>query len=199
MGGPRARGGAAGRPRAANLALAVAAAEAHLGRPVDPHAADASIPGRLEHRGDAPLEIWDGAHNLAGVGYLLPRLPVRRFTIVASILADKDAGAMLRALTAVGDTLVATRSGNPRALPAEELARLAAPHFSSVEAVPDPHRPGGPAGCRPRRRRPRHRIALSPFRPITRTMSRAGERLGVFVFAAVLLALCGARVWGWLV
>jgi dihydrofolate synthase/folylpolyglutamate synthase len=127
-------------PGGSNLALAVAAAEAHLGRPVDPHAADAlEIPGRLEYRGRAPLEIWDGAHNLAGIGYLLPRLPNRRFTIVASILADKKADAMLRALTAVGDALVATRSGNPRALPAEELARLAAPHFSSVEAVPNPH------------------------------------------------------------
>ena len=127
-------------PSASNLALAIAAAEAQLGRTVDPHAADAlEIPGRLEHRGQAPLEIWDGAHNLAGVGYLLPRLPDRRFTIVASILADKEADAMLRALTAVGDTLVATRSGNARALSAEELARLAAPYFSSVEAVPDPH------------------------------------------------------------
>ena len=43
----------------------------------------------------APLEIWDGAHNLAGVGYLLPRLPRAGFTIVASILADKDVDAML--------------------------------------------------------------------------------------------------------
>ena len=127
-------------PGASNLALAVAAAEAHVGRPVDPHAADGlTIPGRLERRGEQPFEIWDGAHNLAGIGYLLPRLPNRRFTIVASILADKKADAMLRALTAVGDALVATRSGNPRALPAEELARLAAPHFSSVEAVPNPH------------------------------------------------------------
>jgi dihydrofolate synthase/folylpolyglutamate synthase len=127
-------------PSASNLALAIAAAEAQVGRTVDPHAADAlGIPGRLEHRGQAPLEIWDGAHNLAGVGYLLPRLPDRRFTIVASILADKEADAMLRALTVVGDTLVATRSGNARALPADELARLAEPHFSSVEAVPDPH------------------------------------------------------------
>jgi dihydrofolate synthase / folylpolyglutamate synthase len=127
-------------PGNSNLALAVAAAEAQLGRTVDPHAADAlAIPGRLERRGQAPLEIWDGAHNLAGIGYLLPRLPGRRFTILTSILADKEAGGMLRALTAVGDTLVATRSSNPRALPAEELARLAAPHFGSVEAVPEPH------------------------------------------------------------
>jgi dihydrofolate synthase / folylpolyglutamate synthase len=126
-------------PGASNLALAVAAAEAHLGRPVDPHAADGlAIPGRLERRSERPLEIWDGAHNLAGIGYLLPRLPAREYTIVASILAEKDAEAMLRALTAVGSRLVATQSSNARALPAEELARRAAPHFASVEAVSDP-------------------------------------------------------------
>jgi dihydrofolate synthase / folylpolyglutamate synthase len=125
-------------PGASNLGLAVAAAEAYLGRPVDPHAADGlAIPGRLERRGERPLEIWDGAHNLAGIGYLLPRLPAREFTIVGSILSDKAADAMLRALTAVGTTFVATRSTNPRALPADELAALAAPHFSCVEALSD--------------------------------------------------------------
>jgi dihydrofolate synthase/folylpolyglutamate synthase len=127
-------------PGASNLALAVAAAEAHLGRPVDPHAADGLVvPGRLERRGERPLEIWDGAHNLAGLGYLLPRLPARRYVVVASILADKAAEEMLRALTAVGDTLVATQSSNPRALPADRLAGLAAAHFARVESVPDPH------------------------------------------------------------
>lgn len=126
-------------PSASNLALAVAAAEAFLGRPVDPRAAEAvRVPGRLDRRAVEPLEIWDGAHNLAGVGYLLGRLPDRQYTIVASVLADKDTEAMLRALTAVGSTLIATRSTNPRALAAGELARLAAPLFSSVEAVPDP-------------------------------------------------------------
>ena len=39
---------------------------------------------------------------------------------------------------ALGDTLVATQSRNPRALPADELARLAEPHFARVEAVADP-------------------------------------------------------------
>src|SRR5204862_9405 len=108
-----------------NLALATAAAEAFLGRPVDPAgAADLSVPGRLERRSEAPLEIWDGAHNLAGIGYLLPRLPSRRFTIVASIVADKDVDAMLAALSVIGDTLVATSSSNARAVPAERLAEL---------------------------------------------------------------------------
>jgi dihydrofolate synthase/folylpolyglutamate synthase len=124
-------------PGSSNLALAVAAAEAQLGMPVDPHAADAVVvPGRLEHRSER--ELWDGAHNLAGIGYLLARLPGRRFTIVASILGDKEADEMLRALAVVGDTLVATHSGNPRALSADELAVRARPHFGRVEAVSEP-------------------------------------------------------------
>jgi dihydrofolate synthase/folylpolyglutamate synthase len=122
-----------------NLGLAVAAAEAFLGRPVDPRAAeDVRVPGRLERRAEHPLEIWDGAHNLAGVGYLLPRLPARQFTIVTSILADKDADAMLAALSAAGTTLVATQSSNARALPVETLAEHARDRFTTVEAVQDP-------------------------------------------------------------
>jgi dihydrofolate synthase / folylpolyglutamate synthase len=127
-------------PGSSNLGLAIAAAEAHLGRPVDPHAAGGLVvPGRLERRGERPFELWDGAHNLAGVGYLLPRLPARRYVVVASILADKAAPDMLRALTAVGDVLVATASSSPRALAADELARLAGLHFARVEARPEPH------------------------------------------------------------
>jgi dihydrofolate synthase / folylpolyglutamate synthase len=122
-----------------NLALATAAAEAFLERRVDPRAAEAvRVPGRLEQHGERPLEIWDGAHNIAGIGYLLPRLPDRVYTIVVSILADKNVDAMLRALTAIGDTLVATASSNPRAVPPVDLAARARPHFAHVEAVPDP-------------------------------------------------------------
>jgi len=122
-----------------NLALAVAAAEAFLGRPVDPHAAeDVALPGRLERRGGRPLEIWDGAHNLAGVGYLLPRLPDREYVVVASVLRDKRPAMIVEALSVLGDTLVATRSSNARALPAEELAELAAGFFAHVEALPEP-------------------------------------------------------------
>jgi dihydrofolate synthase/folylpolyglutamate synthase len=122
-----------------NLALAVAAAESFLGRTVDPHAAEnVVLPGRLEQRGEHPLEIWDGAHNLAGVGYLLPRLPDRRFVLVSSILRDKRPELMLRALSVLGDDFVATESSSPRALDAADLAARAEPYFRHVEAVPDP-------------------------------------------------------------
>jgi dihydrofolate synthase / folylpolyglutamate synthase len=123
-----------------NLALATAAAEAFLGRDVDPHAAqDVSLPGRLERRGEHPLEIWDGAHNLAGVGYLLPRLPEREYVVCCSILADKRPELMLEALSVLGGTLVATESPNERSLEAGDLAARAEPYFSHVEPIADPH------------------------------------------------------------
>jgi len=124
-----------------NIACAVAAAESFLGAPVDAWVAQAvQLEGRLERRGESPLEIWDGAHNANGVGYLLARLPTRRYVVVCSILADKDAERMLGGLGAVGDTLVATRSSNPRSLPPEDLARLGARFFEASEVVEDPAR-----------------------------------------------------------
>jgi dihydrofolate synthase/folylpolyglutamate synthase len=119
-----------------NLALGHAAAQAFLGRPVDPSPAESlRPPGRLERRSERPLEIWDGAHNLAGLGWLLARLPDRRYVAVVSILRDKDAERMLAALGAIAERIVATRSSNPRALPANELAALAR---VPAEAVDDP-------------------------------------------------------------
>jgi dihydrofolate synthase / folylpolyglutamate synthase len=125
---------------ASNLALAIAAAEAFLGREVDPHAADGvALPGRLERRGEEPLELWDGAHNLAGLGYLLPRLPARDdWVVVASILEDKRPELMLEALSVLGRRFVATQSSNARALAAGELATRAEPYFDHVDALPDP-------------------------------------------------------------
>jgi dihydrofolate synthase/folylpolyglutamate synthase len=122
-----------------NLALALAAVETFLGRPVDPSPAEElEVPGRVERVAERPLEIWDGAHNLSGVGWLLARLPTRRYVVVASILEDKDADGMLAALSALGDIFVATSSTHPRALPADELARRARRFFVYAEAVPDP-------------------------------------------------------------
>jgi dihydrofolate synthase/folylpolyglutamate synthase len=111
------------------------AAEAFLGRDLDTEV-DVHLPGRLERRGLD--EVRDGAHTPEGVAWLLERLEPRDWTIVASILSDKDAGAMLARLARVGSTLIATQSTSPRALPAAELAALAEPHFERVEAVPDP-------------------------------------------------------------
>ena len=122
-----------------NLALALAAVESFLGRTVDPAAAEeVSLPGRVERISEEPVEIWDGAHNLAGVGWLLARLPARRYVLVVSILADKDADGMLAALSALGDRVVVTASTNERALAPEVLAAHAQRFFADVDVVAEP-------------------------------------------------------------
>jgi len=110
------------------------AAAAFLGRSIE-HEVDVTLPGRLERRG---YEVWDGAHNADGVRWLADRLDRDDYTVVASILRDKDVSAMLSTLATRGRRFVATESPNARALPAAELARLASRHFPEVEIEPDP-------------------------------------------------------------
>jgi dihydrofolate synthase/folylpolyglutamate synthase len=111
------------------------AAGAFLGHTVDSEV-EVSLPGRLERRG--PDEVRDGAHTPEAVDWLLERLEPRPWTIVASILRDKDVDAMLSRLAAAGPRLIATRSSNSRALDDRELAARAEGYFDHVEAVPDP-------------------------------------------------------------
>ncbi|MEP7335506.1 MAG: Mur ligase family protein [Actinomycetota bacterium] len=111
------------------------AAGAFLGAGVEGEVA-VELPGRLERRSDS--EIWDGGHNPDGLDWALPRLPAGSYTVVASILRDKDVDGMLERLARVGGRFVATASSNPRALPADELAARAARWFAEVEAVDDP-------------------------------------------------------------
>jgi dihydrofolate synthase/folylpolyglutamate synthase len=116
--------------------VARAAAEAFVGRELEGEV-EIALPGRFDVVGE---DVFAGAHNPAGVEWLLDRLPRDDYAIVASILADKDAEAMLRLLARAGRALVATSSGSARALPASDLARVAAPFFDSVETEPDPER-----------------------------------------------------------
>jgi dihydrofolate synthase/folylpolyglutamate synthase len=117
-------------------AVALTAAAAFLGREGDPAALDRVVlPGRLERRAG---EVRDGAHNVEGVRWLVEHLPADDYTIMASILADKDVDGMLRELAALGRRFVATLSSNARALPAEELADRARSFFPDVESEADP-------------------------------------------------------------
>jgi dihydrofolate synthase/folylpolyglutamate synthase len=116
--------------------LAVAAAGLFVGVDVDPAALDGvSLPGRLERR---TAEIRDGAHNPEGARWLAGRLEPGRYTVMASILADKDVEGVLEGLAPLGERFVATCSSSPRALPPAELARRARRYFSLVEACDDP-------------------------------------------------------------
>ena len=110
------------------------AAEAFLGRRLEQEV-EVSLPGRLERRGE---EVWDGAHNAEGAAWLARQLAPANYVLCVSVLRDKDATAMLAELATLGSTLVATQSSNPRALPAEDLARVAEPYFAQIEIEPDP-------------------------------------------------------------
>jgi dihydrofolate synthase/folylpolyglutamate synthase len=112
------------------------AAAAFLGEPIE-HDVETSLPGRLEHRDG---EIWDGAHTPEAVDWLLARIPVHDYALCVSILEDKRIDELLERLGRSGSTLIATRSSNSRAMSAQDLAARAEPHFSEVQAVPDPRK-----------------------------------------------------------
>jgi dihydrofolate synthase/folylpolyglutamate synthase len=116
-----------------NAALAAAAVQALLGsvdeRKILGAAEAVAVPGRFQTVGTDPLTILDGAHNPAGMIALADALPnaigARPLVAVISILDDKDAAAMLRALLPLCAGAVFTASQNPRALSPATLASLA--------------------------------------------------------------------------
>ncbi|GAA2528936.1 folylpolyglutamate synthase/dihydrofolate synthase family protein [Pilimelia columellifera] len=131
-----------GAHQAQNAAVALAAVEAFLGagraRQLDADVvrdgfARASSPGRLERVRTAPTILLDGAHNPHGVRATVAALgeefSFRRLVAVVSVLDDKDALAVLGLLEPAVDEIVVTRNSSPRALPAADLAALAAEVF----------------------------------------------------------------------
>jgi dihydrofolate synthase / folylpolyglutamate synthase len=127
--------GAPGRFQRRNFALAAAAAEAFLGRPLDREALKRAgsatrIPGRLDVVAERPLTVYDGAHNPEGARALAESLDDvlgdrRPRVAVIGVLEDKDAAGMLGALLPAVDRAIFTRTSNPRALPPATLATLA--------------------------------------------------------------------------
>ena len=123
--------------QAQNAALAVAAVEAFLGggdqRIMDDVVraafADFSSPGRLQIVNREPLTILDAAHNEDGarslVGAMRESFGAPYAVAVVSILAEKNARALLEILDDTFVEFIITQSESPRAIPAETLAELA--------------------------------------------------------------------------
>jgi dihydrofolate synthase/folylpolyglutamate synthase len=128
--------------QATNFAVACAAAREQLGV-LDPVvvervAARITVPGRLQIVAERPLTIIDGAHNPSGMEALAAALPERPFVGVVSILDDKDAAAMLRALLPRCPRFVCTAAPSPRALSPATLASLVEQLGARAEIVPAP-------------------------------------------------------------
>jgi dihydrofolate synthase/folylpolyglutamate synthase len=114
---------AAGRFQRRNFAVASAAAEAFLGRELDPDgvvtvAAGAEVPGRLERVADSPPVYLDAAHNPDGAAALAEALPEvapgRPVVACLALLADKDVAAFAQALAPSLDRAVCTELPHPR-------------------------------------------------------------------------------------
>ncbi|MBW6469566.1 MAG: bifunctional folylpolyglutamate synthase/dihydrofolate synthase [Coriobacteriia bacterium] len=119
--------------QAANVATAVAAAEAFLDRKLDAELVRAAVaatvfPGRFQVLRRDPWLVADAAHNAEAAGVLAKAIgtvwpdPEVRPVVVLGVLSDKDAAGMVFALAPVVAGFVAVAPDSPRALPAEELA-----------------------------------------------------------------------------
>jgi dihydrofolate synthase/folylpolyglutamate synthase len=123
----------------AAVALATVAELRHQGSLVSLDAmrrglATATLPGRVELIPGEPNVVIDTAHNLASAEALVNALeeiaPAGRRTLVLAASHDKDVRAIVRELAPRFDRVVVTQyQENPRAVPAEELAKLVRAEF----------------------------------------------------------------------
>lgn len=140
---------ALGSHQADNAAMAVAAAEAFFGRPLDATVvaevlAGLALPGRFEVLGHQPLVVLDGAHNPPAAEAVARTLDdsfhtTGRRLLVLGMLADRDPGTFLDALESLRvDAVVTCTVPSPRAASAAQLAAAVGRRGVPVEAVDDP-------------------------------------------------------------
>jgi len=168
-----------GAHMAHNAALAVAAAEAMLGRPLAPDVIQAGFdavraPARLELIDSDPPVVLDTAHNPHAVRAMVTALDEAfGFAPVVGVLAmmrDKAVGEVLELLEPEIGVLVVTQvHDSPRAMPVDELAGLAEDVFGyeRVVAAPDA------------------RAAMAEARRLANT---SGDQAGIVVLGSVYLA-----------
>ena len=97
----------------------------------------ARFPARIERMSIQPLILLDGGHNPDGANALADTLQeagCKELVAVMGVLADKSVGPMLEALEPCFKTVYTVTPDCPRAMQAQELARLAAEHFDNTLA-----------------------------------------------------------------
>jgi dihydrofolate synthase/folylpolyglutamate synthase len=130
-----------GRHQGSNAAVALITLEAFLGggsNALDSDViregfANTSSPGRLEVMRRNPTVMIDAAHNAHGAIALSQALAEEftfdRVIAVVAILGDKDVVKFLNELSKVADEIIVTRNSSPRAMPIEDLKRIAVDIF----------------------------------------------------------------------
>jgi len=133
-----------GRYQLTNLAMAVASAEALVGRKLDVEAlrdaaAVATAPGRMEALASSPFVMVDGAHNADGVESLVESLreeyPTTRWHLVLGVMGDKNVELMVEHLAPVVKGVITTAVDNSRAIPAVELAERVSKVIPDVQVL----------------------------------------------------------------
>ena len=142
-----------GAHQADNAAIAVAAVECFLERPIGADVlldvlGTVTSPGRLEVVRHQPLVLLDGAHNVAGAASLVTALreefPPAPRTLVVGLLREKDPREMLDALdVGAAARVICCRPPSQRARQPDEVAAVALEmgveqdRLEVVDAVPD--------------------------------------------------------------
>lgn len=119
--------------QAPNVAVAVAAAEAALGAPLDIDAlrdalSSMTFPGRFELLREHPTLVVDGAHNPEAAAVLAGAVREafggEKPVFLLGVMADKDVRGIVRALLPVSAGFVCARSRSDRALSAGDVAHV---------------------------------------------------------------------------
>ena len=135
-----------GKHQALNAASALVAVEAFFGdQPLDIESvrtgfAAVTSPGRCEIVHRDPTVILDAAHNPHGARALAETLE-SEFTFdevigVVAIFGDKDAAGVLKELEPILNSVIVTQSSSPRAMPVEELEKIAVSIFGNDRVFP---------------------------------------------------------------
>jgi dihydrofolate synthase/folylpolyglutamate synthase len=142
--------GLLGRHQAANAATALTVLDelARQGWQIPDAAlrrgvAEVRWPARVEVAGRQPAVVIDAAHNVASVEALATTLAesfsARERILVFATTRDKEVPAMLRCLLPHFDHVIVTQyQNNPRGVPPEELAAIAAQESAAVRVCPSP-------------------------------------------------------------
>ena len=142
--GRRAASRVLGAHQASNLALAVCAAEAFLGRVLCAGELAAletlDLPARIERFGDAVLDCAHTPDSARALRETLEAVaPGRSWVLALCVSRDKDAAAIARELAPHARVALASAAEPLRSLPPAELARLLAQAgVPSVECAPAP-------------------------------------------------------------
>ena len=100
-----------------------------------------SWPGRFHVINRQPLFVLDGAHNPASARFLRETLtqylPLKKVVLVIGTSADKDISGMAEELALVAETVIATRSGHPRAMASKLIVTEFKKHNIDAEIAPD--------------------------------------------------------------